>query len=157
MATTYKTPGVYVEEIPKFPPSVAPVATAIPAFIGYTEKAIDQVADDLKLKPKRIESLVEFEQYFGVPAARDRDRRDDRRRPPAPPRASRWAHGHGSSPRADRSKHILYYALQLFYANGGGSCYIVSVGQYKATRRRAGHDRAPGRARAARARSTSRR
>ena len=23
MATTYKTPGVYIEEIPKFPPSVA--------------------------------------------------------------------------------------------------------------------------------------
>ena len=44
MATTYKTPGVYIEEIPKFPPSVAPVATAIPAFIGYTEKAIDEVA-----------------------------------------------------------------------------------------------------------------
>ena len=67
MATTYKTPGVYVEEIPKFPPSVAPVDTAIPAFIGYTEKAIDEVADDLHLKPKRIESLVEFEQYFGGP------------------------------------------------------------------------------------------
>ena len=43
MATTYKTPGVYVEEIPKFPPSVAPVDTAIPAFIGYTEKAQDKV------------------------------------------------------------------------------------------------------------------
>ena len=35
----YKTPGVYVEEISLFPPSVAEVATAIPAFIGYTEKA----------------------------------------------------------------------------------------------------------------------
>ena len=34
----YKTPGVYVEEISKLPASVAPVATAIPAFIGYTEK-----------------------------------------------------------------------------------------------------------------------
>jgi phage tail sheath protein FI len=56
---TYLTPGVYVEEIPKFPPSVAPVATAIPAFIGYTEK------DDLKLKATRIESLVDFEQLFG--------------------------------------------------------------------------------------------
>jgi len=32
----YKTPGVYVEEIAKFPPSVAQVETAIPAFIGYT-------------------------------------------------------------------------------------------------------------------------
>ena len=35
----YKTPGVYIEEVVKFPPSVAQVATAIPAFIGYTEKA----------------------------------------------------------------------------------------------------------------------
>ena len=35
----YKTPGVYVEEISTLPPSVAGVATAVPAFIGYTEKA----------------------------------------------------------------------------------------------------------------------
>ena len=36
----YKTPGVYIEEIPKFPPSIAAVETAIPAFIGYTERPI---------------------------------------------------------------------------------------------------------------------
>ena len=35
----YKTPGVYIEEIPKLPPSIASVETAIPAFIGYTQKA----------------------------------------------------------------------------------------------------------------------
>src|SRR5215472_12901041 len=67
MATAYMTPGVYIEEIPKFPPSVAPVETAIPAFIGYTQMAQDQVADDLHLKPKRITSLVEYEKYFGLP------------------------------------------------------------------------------------------
>ena len=33
------TPGVYVQEIPSLPPSVAEVETAIPAFVGYTEKA----------------------------------------------------------------------------------------------------------------------
>ena len=33
---TYKTPGVYVEEISTLPPSVAEVSTAIPAFIGCT-------------------------------------------------------------------------------------------------------------------------
>jgi len=38
MANNYKTPGVYVEEISKLPPSVAQVETAIPAFIGFTEK-----------------------------------------------------------------------------------------------------------------------
>src|SRR5262249_9050860 len=31
-----------------------------------------------------------------------------------------------------RSKHIMYYALQMFFANGGGPCYIVSVNPYKA-------------------------
>ena len=59
----YKTPGVYVEEISVFPPSVAAVETAIPAFIGYTEKAIKD-GEDLKLKPTRITSLKEFEDYL---------------------------------------------------------------------------------------------
>ena len=36
---TYRTPDVYVEEISVFPPSVAEVETAIPAFVGYTEFA----------------------------------------------------------------------------------------------------------------------
>ncbi len=40
MATAYKTPGGYIEEISKFPPSVAQVETAIPAFVGYTELAV---------------------------------------------------------------------------------------------------------------------
>jgi len=35
----YRAPDVYLEEISKFLPSVVDVATAIPAFIGYTEKA----------------------------------------------------------------------------------------------------------------------
>ena len=60
MATVYKTPGVFIEEISKFPPSVAQVETAIPAFIGYTEKAEDLAPDDLIKKPRRIGSLVEF-------------------------------------------------------------------------------------------------
>jgi uncharacterized protein len=125
MAATYKTPGVYVEEIPKFPPSVAPVATAIPAFIGYTEKAIDKVADDLLLKPKRIESLVEFEQYFGLPQL-------ETKIVVTITTTGTTNVVTAALDEADRSKHILYYALQLFYANGGGSAFIVSVGDYKA-------------------------
>jgi Bacteriophage tail sheath protein len=126
MAVTYKTPGVYVEEIPKFPPSVAPVATAIPAFIGYTEMATDRVADDLLLKPKRIESLVEFEQYFGLPQLETKIVVTITTTG-TPPTSVVTA----AVDEDDRSKHILYYALQLFYANGGGSAFIVSVGPYK--------------------------
>ncbi len=53
MASTYKTPGVYVEEISLFPPSVAQVETAVPAFIGYTEKAFKN-GESLLKKPTRI-------------------------------------------------------------------------------------------------------
>ena len=55
---TYKTPGVYVEEIPTLPPSVAEVSTAVPAFIGYTEKG-PAVA--------RVDTLLEYEETFGGP------------------------------------------------------------------------------------------
>src|SRR6056297_3992224 len=68
MATSYKTPGVYIEEISKFPPSVAQVETAISAFVGYTEQAVvdgvDYHAENI-VKPVKIGSLPEFEFFFG--------------------------------------------------------------------------------------------
>jgi len=131
MATAYKTPGVYSEEISKFPPSIAPVETAIPAFIGYTEKADDVVADDLINKPKRITSLLEYQIYFGLP---QKEQNID-----VTVNETQDASGNTTSIKAvatiteaSRSKHIMYYALQLFFDNGGGPCYIVSAGKYKA-------------------------
>ncbi len=61
---SYKTPGVYVKEISIFPPSVAEVETAIPAFIGYTEKA-ERNGEDLTNVPTRITSLLEYRELFG--------------------------------------------------------------------------------------------
>lgn len=130
MATVYKTPGVYIEEIPKFPPSIAPVETAIPAFIGYTEKAMDKVADDLILKPKRITSLVEYEKYFGGPQLETgitvtiNETQDSDNKTLSLDAAA-------SLSEETRSKHILYYALQMFFTNGGGPCYVISVAAYK--------------------------
>ena len=65
MALTVKTPGVYIEEVPKFPPSIAQVETAIPAFIGYTAKADEYGPGDLKNKAVKISSLLDYETYFG--------------------------------------------------------------------------------------------
>ena len=59
-----KTPGVYIVEKSAFPSSVVEVATAVPAFIGYTEKA-DNKGMSLKNKPWRITSLAEFINYYG--------------------------------------------------------------------------------------------
>lgn len=118
MATVYKTPGVYVEEIPKLPPSVAQVETAIPAFIGYTKKATDGTSD-LTKKPKRISSLVEFEQYFGGGAA------------PTVTEVNVDSNNNFVSAKVSNSFY-MYDALRMFYANGGGDCYIVSVGKSEA-------------------------
>ena len=63
--TNYKPPGVYVEEKSIFPPFVAEVKTAVPALIGYTEKARRREDNDLKLDPTRIFSLTAYELYFG--------------------------------------------------------------------------------------------
>ena len=56
----YLSPGVYVEEISTLPPSVAEVATAIPAFIGYTAKG---EAD--KVRVEQVNTLLEYELAFG--------------------------------------------------------------------------------------------
>lgn len=116
MATSYKTPGVYVEEIPKLPPSVAQVETAIPAFIGYTQKAEELAPNDLLNKPKRIGSLVEYEQYYGGG--------------PSPDVTEVNIDSNNNFVSATvNNRFYLYNALQMFFANGGGDCYIVAVGK----------------------------
>ncbi|HYF32550.1 MAG TPA: phage tail sheath C-terminal domain-containing protein [Chitinophagaceae bacterium] len=121
-AKEYKTPGVYIEEIPKLPPSIASVETAIPAFIGYTEKAQLKEPGDLLMKPTRITSMLEYEQYFGGPL---------------PETTIQVTIDTTQSNKIDvqgkvltPSKYLMYYSLQMFFINGGGDCYIVSVGDY---------------------------
>lgn len=118
--TSYKTPGVYIEEIVKFPPSVAQVETAIPAFIGYTETAIRKVTGDLHERPTRITSMLEYENHFGLAKAETDITVNviDGVVAATPPSA------------ANKSPFLMYYSLQLYFANGGGPCYITSVGQY---------------------------
>ena len=115
MPTQYKTPGVYIEEIPKFPPSIAAVETAIPAFIGYTEKATRN-GESLTNKPTRIESIAEYELLFGGAPSQNVTLFLD-------------ADNQFVKAAAD-DKLYLYDSLRMFYANGGGNCYILSVGAY---------------------------
>jgi len=120
----YKTPGVYIEEIPHLPPSIASVETAIPAFIGYTEIAKWKESDDLKNKPWRIESMLQYEQYFGYP-----DPEKESLSVVFGPNASL----NGKVDETKRSKFLMHYTMQLFFANGGGPCWITSVGNYSDT------------------------
>lgn len=62
----YKTPGVYIKEKNAFGNSVVEAETAIPAFIGRTEKA-QNGTESLQNKPVRISSMTEYQYYFGGP------------------------------------------------------------------------------------------
>jgi uncharacterized protein len=121
---TYKTPGVYVEEINTFPPSVTAVETAIPVFIGYTNLALDPSLAPLtpRTRPQKIKSMLEYERQFGQPKAETGITVTIREITNALPDVR--------AAIANRSPYLMHYALQHFFANGGGDCYVVSVGDY---------------------------
>ncbi|NJN17076.1 MAG: phage tail sheath family protein [Oscillochloris sp.] len=130
---TYRTPGVYVEEIATLPPSVAEVSTAIPAFIGYTEVGPNpDAAGNVVPVVARINTMLEYRDRFGG----------------ASPSSFRVAvsAANGSNLRTLQSitrntppnEYTLYHNLSLYFQNGGGSCYIVSVGNYNNAANKAG-------------------
>ena len=129
--SNYQTPGVYVEEISTLAPSVAAVSTAIPAFIGLTKKAVKETADDLTLVPTKIKSLVEYEALFGkgnteafTVTLNDTVKEEAGDTKKLVSRAISVILS-GSS-----SQNFMYASIQLYFANGGGPCYVISVGDY---------------------------
>jgi uncharacterized protein len=120
MSKIYATPGVYIEEKSAFPNSAVPVATAVPAFIGYTEKAILNKKDITNV-PTRISSFGEYQLYFGGgPTSTyflDKD--------PNPNKIYAL--------KPNEGRFLLFNCMKMFFANGGSDCYIVSIGDYKST------------------------
>ena len=147
MQYTRKTPGVYITELDAFPPSIVGVQTAVPAFIGYTEKA--QVnGKPVFLKPIKIGSLADYEAIFGGrykpiyeieqadQASIDANKYDFKvfdpnetpnpnPTPPTPPEMKFF-----NLKQVVDTHFNLYNSMRLFYANGGGNCYVVSVKTY---------------------------
>jgi len=116
----YRTPGVYTEEISTLPPSVAEVATAVPAFIGYTQNGPANSAD---VVVRRIGSMLEFRNAFGGPQ-------------PAAFKVIKLANPTDAleiQGPSNTTKYSLFYAMSLYFKNGGGPCYVVSVGNYQST------------------------
>jgi hypothetical protein len=61
---TMKTPGVYIQEKDAFGNSVVPVPTAVPVFIGYTEKTAF-AGQSLVNTPVKISSFADFTAMYG--------------------------------------------------------------------------------------------
>ncbi len=178
-----KTPGVYIVEKNAFPNSVVEVATAIPAFIGHTEKA-DNGGKSLTNKPWRITSMAEFHNYYGgSPDTTFEIEEITKKTPPVDAATSAKSAGKAASTKpagkaavakpagkaaaatsagkavaatsagkavaatsageadftlngnkyqlkVSSERYLLYYGMLLFFQNGGGPCYIVSIGDY---------------------------
>jgi phage tail sheath protein FI len=128
MALFPKTPGVYVQEISTLPPSIAPLSTAVPGFMGYTEKTIINGAqwdytNDGPAPAVRITSLPEFTAAFGGAFKElyevDIDLSGN---PSVTPKSD--------STNDTLSPYSFYFHLQMYFANGGGPCHVISVGNY---------------------------
>lgn len=122
VAKTYRTPGVYVQEISTLPGTVAEVQSAIPAFIGYTEKTrYDGRA--LKGIPERIASLKDFEERFGGTSKVYLDK------------ISVTTSAQKRFSQVDSvsfsKRFLLYESIYMYFINGGGECYVVSIGTFE--------------------------
>src|SRR6218665_1067203 len=139
--STIKSPGVYINELNAFPNSVVAVATAVPAFIGYTPQAVYE-GKSFTNTPVKITSLADFTTIFCLP------------NPPAPASpAKQYSPAYYLVPQKSQPSkgdymvidntyysivpdpntiYYMYNAVKLFYDNGGADAYIVSVGGYGA-------------------------
>ena len=125
----YKTPGVYIEEKDTFGSSIVANDTAVPVFIGFTEKANQLNGEPLaKVKgqeqvtmPILVDSQLTYREYFGG----------------ADKTGTMEVSTLGDSFDAKIKKNGDDYtpgymspSISSFFANGGGNCYIVSLGSY---------------------------
>ncbi len=127
--SSYKTPGVYIEEINSLPPAIAPVSTAIPVFIGKNVHKTSSVTG----KPYRVTSLLEYTAIFDVPQETFEydvtyDLIDGKRVRNLKIIPSKEPALTG----VNKMKSLMYYSMQMYFANGGGPCYVLSLGNVDA-------------------------
>ncbi len=96
----YLSPGVYVEEVDKGPKPIEGVGTAMPVFIGFSEKAQsvqrrdgELVTTDLTGRPELVTNWTQYNQKFG----------------------------------GFVSGAVMPLSVYGFFQNGGSRCYVVSV------------------------------
>jgi phage tail sheath protein FI len=96
----YLSPGVYVEEVDRGPKPIQGVGTAMPVFVGFTEKAQasrtvdgEKVYSDVLGRPQLVTNWTQFAETFG-----------------------------GVIDGA-----YLPQAVYGYFLNGGSRCYVVSV------------------------------
>lgn len=139
LESNIKSPGVYINELNGFPNSVVAVATAVPAFIGYTPQAVYEGRSYTNV-PQKITSFAEFQSiycYPDPPAPADPTKQYDPEyylvQQKSQPDKGDYMLIDGNYYSVVPDPNTIYYlynSIKLFYENGGGDAYIVSVGTY---------------------------
>lgn len=125
----FSTPDSYWEEQTVQPLPVSSGATAVPVFIGYTEKAVDNQGNDLTDALTPVGSLLDYEASFGGPDYPDLEVIVD-------------IDGRAEVMSMPATSRLLYHSIDLYFKNGGGSGYILSLGDYSAPLRKQDFERA---------------
>ncbi len=135
-----KTPGVYVEEKNSFGSSIIANETANPVFIGFTQKAIKPNGEALSFikgsdsvkEPVKVSSMLEYEQTFGgaditgvISVLQIVQTTSD---PVSYIATNKKENAAGEL--ASYTPGFMYPSVSNFFGNGGGNCYIVSIGSY---------------------------
>ena len=99
MALDYFAPGVYVEEVDRGSRPIEGISMSVAGFIGFTE---DIRGDAEIFKPMLVTSWEQYLQYFGKPRS--------------------------EHPGFTQFGAYLPFAVRGWFDNGGGRCWVVSIG-----------------------------
>ena len=99
MALDYFAPGVYVEEVDRGSRPIEGVSMSVAGFVGFTE---DIRGDAELFKPMLITNWSQYLEYFAKPGS--------------------------PHPGFTEFDAYLPFAVQGWFDNGGGRCWVVSIG-----------------------------
>ena len=116
---SFSTPDSYLEGQTVQPLSVDSGATALAVFVGYTETALDTHGNNITDVLTPVGSLLDYEAYFGGAELAGMDVAID-------------VDGSVLEISGTEVRHYLYKSIDLYFRNGGGSCFVLSVGDYSA-------------------------
>ncbi|RZK69281.1 MAG: phage tail sheath family protein, partial [Pedobacter sp.] len=136
-----QSPGVYINELSAFPNSVVPIATAVPAFVGYTPQAMYEGKSYSNVAQK-ITSFSDFLAFYcypdpAAPASPAKQYSPQyylvqQKTKPVDPDYMIIDGAYYSVLPDPNTIYYLYNSVKMFYDNGGGDAYIVSIGTYGA-------------------------